>query len=100
MQQLGLETADLERVILTGSFGGQLNVEAVLALGMIPPVSPDVVHPVANGAGLGAALFLSAEGFARGEALAAHAEQIDLEKLPDFSDKYVTMMALNPHGLM
>jgi uncharacterized 2Fe-2S/4Fe-4S cluster protein (DUF4445 family) len=38
--ELDLKPADLERVILTGSFGGQIDVEAVLALGMIhwPPV--------------------------------------------------------------
>mgnify|MGYP001201090301 CR=1 FL=1 len=98
LQQLGLQATDLERIYLTGSFGGQLNVEAVLALGMIPPVRPEVVYPVANGAGLGAALFLSDTGFARAEQLAAHAGQINLESLPDFSSHYVTMMGLDPHG--
>lgn len=100
LMELGLQPADLEKLILTGSFGGQLNVEAVLALGMIPPVRPEVVQPIANGAGLGAALFLSDEGFAQGERLALQAEQIDLEKLPEFTDQYVTMMALTPEGFV
>lgn len=98
LKELALKPADLEKLILTGSFGGQLNVEAVLGLGMIPPVRPAVVQPVANGAGLGAALFLSDEGLARGERLAAQAEQIDLEKLPGFSDQYIAMMAFEPEG--
>ncbi len=100
LQELGLKPTDLEKLILTGSFGGQLNVEAVLGVGMIPPVRPGVVQPIANGAGLGAALFLSDEGFARGERLAIQVEQIDLEKLPEFTDQYVAMMALDPDGFI
>ncbi|MCL4297333.1 MAG: DUF4445 domain-containing protein [Anaerolineae bacterium] len=100
LNELGLQPADLERILLTGSFGGQLNVEAVLGIGMIPPVRPEVVQPIANGAGLGAALFLSDEGFARGERLAVQAEQVDLEKLPEFADQYVAMMALDPTGFI
>lgn len=98
LQQLNLQPSDLTRMILTGSFGGQLDLDAVLGLGLIPPVRPEVVHMVANGAGFGAALFLSDEGLARGEQLATQAEQLDLEKLPAFGDQYVTMMGLTPQG--
>jgi uncharacterized 2Fe-2S/4Fe-4S cluster protein (DUF4445 family) len=98
LQALDLKPTDLERVYLTGSFGGQLNLEAVLGVGLIPPVRPEVVQPVANGAGLGAASFLSDEGFARAERLAAETRQIDLELLPGFSDEYVMMMDLSPNG--
>lgn len=94
--QLGLRAADLERVILTGSFGGRIDVDAVLALGMIPPVRRDVVETEANGAGLGAALFLSDEGFALGERLAARAEQVDLDLDPDFNMRFVESMRLAP----
>lgn len=99
LAQLGLPAGDLERVILTGSFGGQLNVEAILALGMIPPVRPEVVETVANGAGLGAAMFLSDTGFALGEDLAARAEQIDLDLDPNFNLLYVGAMSLSPGRL-
>jgi uncharacterized 2Fe-2S/4Fe-4S cluster protein (DUF4445 family) len=96
--ELDLKPADLERVILTGSFGGQIDVEAVLALGMIPPVRREAVESIPNGAGLGAAIFLSDEGFALGETLAARAEQIDLDLDPDFNMRYVNAMALTPNG--
>ncbi len=98
LAELGLQPADLERVILTGSFGGQVNMEAVLALGMIPPVRREVVETVANGAGLGAAMFLSDEGFARGERLAAHSEQVDLDVVPGFIDRYINALALVPEA--
>jgi uncharacterized 2Fe-2S/4Fe-4S cluster protein (DUF4445 family) len=94
MARLGLEPGDLQRMILTGSFGSQLNVEAVVGLGMIPPVDLDVVEPLANGAGFGAALFLDEEEFARGERIAAQAEQIDLDVDPDFIQRYVESMDL------
>jgi uncharacterized 2Fe-2S/4Fe-4S cluster protein (DUF4445 family) len=98
MAQLGLKPADLERVILTGSFGGQIDVEAVLALGMIPPVCREVVETTANGAGLGAAMFLSEKGFELSKVLADRAEQIDLDLDPDFNLRYVGAMELTPNG--
>jgi uncharacterized 2Fe-2S/4Fe-4S cluster protein (DUF4445 family) len=94
MAQLGLKPGDLTRMILTGSFGSQLNVEAVVGLGMIPPVSLELVEPSANGAGFGAALFLDDEEFARGERIAAHAEQVDLDLDAAFNQRYVESMQL------
>ena len=95
LERLDLRPADLQRLILTGSFGSQLNVEAVIGLGMVPPVSVDVVETSANGAGFGAALFLDDEAFARGEQIAAQAEQIDLDLDPGFIQRYVEAMALS-----
>jgi uncharacterized 2Fe-2S/4Fe-4S cluster protein (DUF4445 family) len=94
LAQVGLKASDLERVILTGSFGSQLNVEAVVGLGMIPPVDLAIVEPSANGAGLGAALFLDDDEFARGERIAAQAEQIDLDLDTEFNNRYVASMEL------
>ncbi|MFW6069500.1 MAG: ASKHA domain-containing protein [bacterium] len=96
LDELELAPGDLQRLILTGSFGGQIDIDAVLALGMIPPVPRAVVETVANGAGLGAAMLLSEQGFARGEALAARAEQVDLDLDPDFNMRYVQSMSLTP----
>jgi uncharacterized 2Fe-2S/4Fe-4S cluster protein (DUF4445 family) len=92
--QLGLQAGDLERLILTGSFGSQLNVEAVTGTGMIPPVDPARVETSANGAGFGAALFLDDDEFARGERIAATAEQVDLDLDADFNLRYVEAMGL------
>lgn len=96
LNQIGLEPADLNRVILTGSFGGQIDIDAALNLGLIPPVRREVVETTPNGAGLGAAMFLSEEGFALGERLAERAEQIDLDLDADFNLRYVEAMALTP----
>jgi uncharacterized 2Fe-2S/4Fe-4S cluster protein (DUF4445 family) len=92
MAQLGLGAGDLQRMILTGSFGSQLKVESVVGLGMIPQVSLDIVEPSANGAGYGAALFLDDEEFERGEQIAGHAEQVDLDLDAAFNMRYVESM--------
>jgi uncharacterized 2Fe-2S/4Fe-4S cluster protein (DUF4445 family) len=99
MGRLDLEPADLGRVILTGSFGGQIDIDAVLSLGMIPPVRRDVVETIANGAGFGAAEFLFDEGFERGVAVAKRAEQVDLDIEADFMQRYVGAMALDPEDM-
>ncbi|RME47148.1 MAG: DUF4445 domain-containing protein, partial [Chloroflexi bacterium] len=93
MSQLSLEPKDLQRVYLTGSFGGQVDIEAVLALGMLPPVRRDAVEAVPNGAGLGAAMFLTDEGFERGVELARRARQVDLDMDPQFDVRYVDALS-------
>jgi len=94
LEKLDLKPTDLQRMILTGSFGSQLNVAAVVGLGMIPALPLEVVETSANGAGLGAALFLDDAEFARGERIAVAAEQVDLDMDPDFDMRYVSALAL------
>ena len=94
LAKLGLKAEDLRRVILTGSFGSRVRVDAVLGLGMIPPVDEGVIETEANGAGFGAALFLKDEEFARGERIAAQAQQVDLDLEPDFNERFVEGMSL------
>lgn len=94
MARLDLQPQDLHRIILTGSFGGQIDIGAAIELGMIPPVEPEKVETIPNGAGLGAAMFLSDEGFALGEELAGRAEQVDLDQDAEFIPRYVGAMQL------
>jgi uncharacterized 2Fe-2S/4Fe-4S cluster protein (DUF4445 family) len=95
LKQLNILPTDLHRVILTGSFGGQIDIGAAIGLGLLPPVPQDIVEAIPNGAGLGAAIFLNPDGFAMGESLAARAEQIDLDDDPDFYDFYIKAMRLS-----
>jgi len=96
MSDLDLEPEDITRVILTGSFGGQVDIQSILTIGMIPPVDPEIVETAANGAGFGAAMFLSEKGFALGEELAQRAEQVDLDTNTQFQEHYINGMRLSP----
>ena len=96
MDRLNLKSSDLQQVILTGSFGGQVDIPAAIEIGIIPPVRQEVVKTIANGAGLGAAIFLSDEGFALGEEIARYAEQVELDQDTNFISRYIKAMALSP----
>lgn len=96
LDRLNLQPGDLQRVILTGSFGGQIDIQSAIELGMIPTVTPEKVETVANGAGFGAAIFLSEEGWKRGERLAQRAKQVDLDQDPGFTQRYIGAMNLSP----
>jgi uncharacterized 2Fe-2S/4Fe-4S cluster protein (DUF4445 family) len=96
LDNLDLQPQDLTRVILTGSFGGQVDIQSILDIGMIPPVNPEIVETTANGAGFGAAIFLTEEGFSLGEKLANKAEQIDLDTDAKFHQFYIDGMKLAP----
>ena len=98
IEQLNLVPEDLVKVILTGSFGGQVDIDGILEIGMLPPVRREVVETAANGAGFGAAMFLSDEGFALGEKLAAKANQVDLDLDANFNMLYIEGMSLAPNG--
>jgi len=98
MKQLNLDPKDLQKVILTGSFGGQVDIDAIMEIGMIPPVRREVVDTAANGAGFGAAMFLSKEGFALGEKLAVESKQVDLDLDANFNMLYIEAMSLAPNG--
>lgn len=94
MQRLGLAPGDLKRMILTGGFGSQINTDAALELGMIPPAPREAIEISGNGAGHGAALMLDETELARAERLAAAAEQVELDLDPDFDRRFVRSMAL------
>ena len=89
-----MKAEDLKKVILTGSFGGQLDIESVIQLGMIPDLSPDVVASIPNGAGMGAAIFLTDEGFALAEELAKKTQQIDLDQDSNFHKLFIDSLKL------
>jgi uncharacterized 2Fe-2S/4Fe-4S cluster protein (DUF4445 family) len=59
---------------------------------MIPPINPGVVMAAPNGAGFGAAMFLSDEGLALAEKLVMRTRQIDLDKNTDFINHFIRSM--------
>jgi uncharacterized 2Fe-2S/4Fe-4S cluster protein (DUF4445 family) len=95
LERLRVNPQDLRRVILTGAFGSQLNIQAVLGVGLIPPeVDRSRIELSPNGAGLGAAMFLRDEGFKVGQALAARAAHLELDLEPEFNRRFVESMGL------
>ncbi len=94
LDELGLVPGDLSKIILTGSFGGGIDVDTAVATGLLPPVDKAVIESVANGAGLGAAQFLMDDGFSRSIRIAHTARHIDLDTNARFIDRYVAALSL------
>lgn len=94
LEKLNLTPRDVQRVILTGSFGSQLRKDALVGLGLLPNVEQARIELVANGAGVGAALFLRDDEFARGEAIAARAQHIELNAEANFNARFVDALKL------
>jgi uncharacterized 2Fe-2S/4Fe-4S cluster protein (DUF4445 family) len=94
LNQLDLSPEDIQKLYLTGSFGGKIEIDSAIGVGLIPKVNREAIVSVANGAGFGAALLLSDNGFALGEKIAARAQQIDLDRAADFPKLFIGAMKL------
>jgi len=58
MAERGITIDDLDKILLAGAFGNYINKDSALAIGLIPPVSPEKVESVGNAAGVGAQMAL------------------------------------------
>src|SRR5260370_31637525 len=50
MDVMGVQTSDLDEVLLGGSFGSYLNPESAKIIGLVPPVDVDRILSVGNSA--------------------------------------------------
>jgi len=97
LEQAHVGPAQLERVILIGNFGGRLDVEAALELGLLPPVPASRVEVRQEATLLGAERALCAEAVERAFArLAQQVEWISLVEREGFLEKFAEAMALQP----
>ena len=97
MDILGVETKDLDEVLLGGSFGSYLNPESAKIIGLVPPVDVDRIIAVGNSAGEGAKIaLLSYRERQVAFELPARVEYIELSGRTDFNDAFVSVLGF-PH---
>ncbi len=97
MDILGVQTKDLDEVLLGGSFGSYLNPESAKIIGLVPPVDVDRIIAVGNSAGEGAKIaLLSYRERQVAFELPARIEYIELSGRTDFNDTFVSVLAF-PH---
>ncbi|WP_455381690.1 ASKHA domain-containing protein [Salinispira pacifica] len=91
--EAGIETASIERLVLTGGFGNHLRSESAVRIGLLPSLPPDRIVTVDNAAGRGAVLTLRASGtLDRIKKLALQARYIELSGHALFQERYVEQM--------
>lgn len=93
-QKLGVQTDDIQHVLLAGAFGNYLSPESACTIGMIPPQLLSRIEPIGNAAGEGAKLCaVSEKTFTYADMLAEKAEFLELASMPEFQDCYVDQLA-------
>jgi uncharacterized 2Fe-2S/4Fe-4S cluster protein (DUF4445 family) len=97
MDILGVDTADLDEVLLGGSFGSYLNPESAKIIGLVPPVEVDKIIAVGNSAGEGAKIaLLSYRERQVAFELSSRIEYVELSGRTDFNDSFVSVLGF-PH---
>lgn len=84
-QTLGIDVADIDRVLLAGAFGSFLNADHASRIGLLPAGLEGKATAVGNAAGVGACrMALSRSEFERTDDLLKQIEFVELANLPDF----------------
>ena len=93
MDIMGVTAADLDEVLLGGSFGSYLNPESAKVIGLVPPVHVDRILSVGNTAGEGAKMaLLSFRERQVAFELPDKIEYVELSGRTDFNDSFVSVL--------
>jgi uncharacterized 2Fe-2S/4Fe-4S cluster protein (DUF4445 family) len=94
LEQLGLETLDVQQVLLAGSFGSYLSAASAVRIGLVPKLPVLRIVAAGNVAGEGAKMaLLSVRERAGARALLEEVTYVELSDRPDFNDKFVDQLA-------
>jgi uncharacterized 2Fe-2S/4Fe-4S cluster protein (DUF4445 family) len=95
--EAGVNTSDLDELIVAGAFGSYISLDSAMAIGMLPTLPLSRCHQVGNAAGAGARLALvSKERRAEAEGIAARLTYVELSGDPHFSSLFPRHTRLTP----
>jgi uncharacterized 2Fe-2S/4Fe-4S cluster protein (DUF4445 family) len=97
MRALDLRAADLDEVMLAGSFGSYINPVSARVVGLVPPVPADKIKAVGNTASEGAKMALMS--FREREVafeIPTIVEYIELSGEADFNDRFIGNLGFPP----
>jgi uncharacterized 2Fe-2S/4Fe-4S cluster protein (DUF4445 family) len=92
-----ISAADVQTVVIAGSFGYHLNEESLINTGLLPPEFGGKVRFAGNTSLSGAAAFLLNTGFRKKmEDLVPRVDAVDLSGDPDFEDRFIRYLDFEP----
>ena len=98
LAEAGLQSADLDRVLLAGAFGSYIDRRSAVRVGLVPPLPLAQIVPVGNAAGAGAVLALVSRRERGSSArIAREARHVELSSRPDFQMQFAETMMF-PEG--
>jgi uncharacterized 2Fe-2S/4Fe-4S cluster protein (DUF4445 family) len=93
MEQLKLNDADIQQVLLAGSFGSYLSPASAIQIGLVPKIPVMRIVSAGNVAGEGAKMVLLSQPERNGAtALLDEVEYVELSDRADFNDKFVVQL--------
>ncbi len=94
LEELGLAQADVQQVLLAGSFGSYLSPAAAIRIGLVPSLPVLRIVSAGNVAGEGAKMvLLSLRERAGAEALLEEVTYVELSDRADFNDRFVEQLS-------
>jgi uncharacterized 2Fe-2S/4Fe-4S cluster protein (DUF4445 family) len=97
VEEVGLEIGDLEQIILAGAFGSFIDLDAAMAIGLLPEVAPERVTYVGNGALMGGRLSELSNHIRRDVVeVVNRMTSFELSEVAGFKDQYIASLFL-PH---
>ena len=97
MQSVGASCADVERVIIAGTFGSHIDIESAVTIGLLPDLPRERFIFIGNGSLLGARLTaFSTDILDEGKRVAAMMTNLELSQNSQFMHDYVAALFL-PH---
>jgi len=94
VEEFGIQEADIQQVLLAGSFGSYLSPASAIKIGLVPKISVLRIISAGNVAGEGAKMvLLSAQERNGADALLNQIDYIELSDRADFNDKFVERLA-------
>ena len=89
MEDAGIEYPEIDRVIVAGAFGTNIDVQSAIGIGMLPPLPKERFQQVGNAAGTGARLALISQDRRRAALdIAAKDGYIELACIAEFNTKF------------
>ncbi len=94
LEQLGIDPADVQQVLLAGSFGSYLSPAAAVRIGLVPKVPVMRIISAGNVAGEGAKMsLLSMRERAGAMTLLDEVTYVELSDRTDFNDRFIELLA-------
>jgi uncharacterized 2Fe-2S/4Fe-4S cluster protein (DUF4445 family) len=94
LRELGVEPADVQQVLLGGSFGAYLSPASAVRIGLVPPLALPRIVSAGNVAGEGAKMAaLSHRERAEARSIVREVEYVELSGRSDFNDMFVDQLA-------
>jgi len=95
MKEAGINTGDVQEVLLSGVFGNYINRDKAVILGLIPPFPLERIHFIGNGAMDGALrALLNLEERCRADEIAAQVHHVELSGRADFEETFLRCLKL------